>query len=274
MPTPTPPPPPAAPPKKPNNPPPPAADKKKFRVAPISGRSAEAIVIYGTGGIGKTSLATLAPSPVFVNLDRDLSKKGVNQVEGIESWQDLRAALQESSLWSGYQTVVIDTVTEAQRLAEAETLATVKHEKGHLVKSIEGYGFGKGYQHVLETFRLLLSDLDRHKAAGRHVVLVCHSTTAYAPNPSGEDFLRYEPDLYQPPKTGRIRDAVKNWCDHMVFIDYDKSVKDGKAVGAGTRTLYAQELPHFWAKSRTLRNPIVFEEGSSTLWDALFKENK
>lgn len=273
---------PAAPPKAP---PPPAAkattnastatqpnSAKRFKVSPIAGNSGEAIVLYGTGGIGKTTLASLAPGAVFLNLDNDQSKKGVNQIDGVETYQDLRDALHESSLWSGVKTIVIDTATVGQGMAEADTILNVKHDKGARITSIESYGYGKGYQYVLETFRLLLSDLDAHKREGRNVVLVCHCTTAYAPNPSGDDYLRYEPDLYQPPKTGRIRDAVKNWCDHMLFIDYDKSVKDGKATGAGTRTIYCQELPHFWAKSRTLGNPIPYEKGSALLWDELFKE--
>lgn len=226
-------------------------------------------MIYGTGGIGKTSLAALAPSPAFIDIDNGAGKVHVKGVAGIETFQDMRAALHDMSIWTPYATIVIDSGTAAQRLAEAYTIETVKHEKGHWVSSVEGYGFGKGYQFVLETYRLLLADLDAQRRKGRNVVLVCHGTTAYAPNPSGEDFLRNEPDLYQPPKTGRIRDAVKNWCDHMVFIDYDVVVTDGKAEGCGSRTIYCQEMPHYWAKSRSLEDPIVYTKGDDTFWKQL-----
>lgn len=239
---------------------------KKFTVSNVSCTNGQAIVIYGTGGVGKTSLASLAPSPIFLNLDRDESKTNIRQVNGVETFVDMRDALRDEGIWKDCKTVVVDTATQAQQLAENYTLETVPHEKGHRVSSIEGYGYGKGYQFVLETFRLLLADLDRHKRAGRNVVLVCHSTTSMAPNPEGDDYLRYEPDLYQPPKTGRIRDAVKNWCDHMLFINYDKAVKDGKAVGAGTRTIYTQELPIFWAKSRSVNKTIQYEQGSDEIW--------
>ena len=195
---------------------------------------------------------------------------GVKAVGGVECWSDLRDALHQADLWTSHETIIIDSASVAQRYAEKFTIETVKHEKGHFVKSVEGYGYGKGFQFVLETFWLLLADLDAHRRAGRNVILVCHATTSMAPNPEGEDYLRYEPDLHQPPKTGRIRDAVKNWCDHMLFISYDKVVQDGKAVGAGTRTIYPQEMPWFWAKSRTLADPIPYEKGSDEVWKQLF----
>lgn len=227
-------------------------------------------MIYGTGGIGKSSLSALAPNPLFYDFDRGAGATGVATIGGVETWTDLRDAL-HSRIVRDYATLVIDTATKVQELAQAHTFATVRHEKGNLVTSVEGYGYGKGYQHVYDTFLTLLSDLDEHARAGRNVVLVCHSVTDTAPNPEGEDYKRYEPDLQQPPKQGRLRDRIKNWCDHLLFINYDVAVNKGKAVGAGTRTIYPTEMPTYWAKSRKLRDPIPFPEGSRDLWAALFE---
>jgi hypothetical protein len=47
------------------------------------------------------------------------------------------------------------------------------------------------------------------------------------------------------------------------------TVKDGKAKGQGTRTLYSQERPTYWAKSRTLRESIDIVEGDPAVWNAL-----
>ena len=245
---------------------------KRFSVGPLSSTYGEAIVIVGTGGIGKSSLAALAPDPVFIDLEHGANKiPGVQAVDGVECWSDLRDALHQDGLWAKCKTVVIDSASVAQQYAEQEVIATITHQDhGTWVDSIEGYGYGKGFQYVLEMFRLLMGDLDVHRRAGRHVVLICHSMTTTAPNPEGEDYLRYEPDLYQPPKTGRIRDAVKNWCDHMLFINYDMAVKKGKAVGSGSRAIYPQEMPSFWAKSRTLSQPIPYEKGSNEVWKQLF----
>jgi hypothetical protein len=241
----------------------------RFSVAPATSSAGQRIVLYGCGGIGKTSLAALAPKPLFYDFDRGAGATGAPTIQAVETWQDLRDSL-HSKIVADYGSIVIDTATKAQELACAHTFANVRHEKGHLVTSVEGYGYGKGYQHVYDTFLTLLADLDEHARNGRNVILVCHAVTDTAPNPEGEDYKRYEPDLQQPPKQGRIRDRVKNWCDHLFFINYDVAVNKGKAVGAGTRTIYPVEMPTYWAKSRKLRDPMPFAEGSRDLWTALF----
>lgn len=194
-------------------------------------------------------------------------------VDGVQTWSDLRGVL-HSNLLDAYSTIVLDSCTELESLAIRHTLENVPHEKGHRVTSIEGYGFGKGYQHVYDTFLQVLSDLDEHARAGRSVVLVCHRVEDFVPNPDGEDYRCYQPGLQQPPKQGRIRDRVKNWCDHLLFVNYDTVVVEGKAKGSGSRTIYPQEMPTFWAKSRTLRNPIPYAEGSTEVWDTLFGGQK
>lgn len=229
------------------------------------------VVLYGVGGIGKTTLASLAPNPIFFDFDEGAGELGVNKVDDVSSWVALRAAL-HSDVCNRFETIVIDSATKMQELSIAHTLATIKHEKGHSVARIEDYGFGKGYQHHYDTFLPLLADLDAHARAGRNVMLVCHCVVDLAPNPEGEDFRRYEPNLQQPPKNGRIRDRVKEWCDHLLFVNYDMHIdSDGKAKGVGTRTIYPCEMPTFWAKSRILRQPMQYIEGSNDIWTVLLK---
>jgi len=190
--------------------------------------------IYGPGGIGKTTLAATAPGPVaFFDLDDSLpvllpSLAGydVRRVEGIDGWEDMRVALHGDG-WDDIRTIVIDSATKAEELALGWTLANVPHEKdGVLIRRIEDYGFGKGWQHNFETFLKPLGDLDRHVRAGRHVVLICHDCTATVPNPKGEDWLRYEPRL-QNPSSGKasIRLRVREWLDHLLYLGYDVNCK-------------------------------------------------
>ena len=177
--------------------------------------------------------------------------------------------------WEGIGTIAIDSLTKAEELAVAHTLENVPHEKGPRVKSLEDYGFGKGLQHVFDTFLPLLADLDRHCRAGRHVVLICHDCTSTVPNPAGEDWLRYEPRL-QAPKSGRasIRLRVREWADHVLFLGYDVDVNEhGKGRGAGPRTLYPSELPHCMAKSRTCAEAMAVGAGQDgkTVWERVIK---
>jgi len=236
-------------------------------VSPSTG-AGHRILLYGPGGIGKTTLAAQLPGPVvFFDLDESLGRLGVDaQTVEVRTFADLRAALAADG-WDGVRSIVIDTATRAEELAIEHTLANTLQD-GKRATSVEGYGYGKGYGYVFDTFLPLLADLDRHARAGRNVVLICHDCTATVPNPAGEDWLRYEPRL-QSPASGKasIRLRVREWADHVLFIGYDVAVdKDGKGRGAGTRTLYTSELPHCMAKSRSTQEIIPVAGDGAAVW--------
>ena len=254
---------------------------RQFAFGEVVTATAQRIGIYGPGGIGKTSLACRAPGPVAVFdfdnslpvLKPSLAGLDIKVVQDVATWTDLREAL-HSNMWSGVKTILIDSLTRAEQLGIAHTLATVKTEKGASVTSVEGYGYGKGYKHVYETMLNILGDLDQHVREGRNVVLICHDCTASVPNPEGEDYIRWEPRL-QANNNGNFRLAVKEWLDHLLCVRYDVAVnldeKDkGKASGSGTRTIYPLEQAVHMAKSRSLRSEIIFEEGKDVLWGQIF----
>lgn len=240
------------------------------------------IGVFGPGGIGKTTLAATAPGPVgFIDLDDSLpillpslGELDVRRVAGITGWQDMRDAL-HSGGWDDVHTIVIDSATKAEELALGWTLKNVRHEKdGVVIRRIEDYGFGKGYQHLYETFLQLLGDLDAHVRAGRHVVLILHDCTANVPNPKGDDYIRWEPRL-QNPSSGKasIRLRVREWLDHLLYLGYDVECSrqtGGKAQGQGSRTICPQEMPWCMAKSRSLTEQIELMQFDTTLWNKLF----
>lgn len=230
------------------------------------------ILLYGPGGIGKTTLAAALPNPAFFDLDDSLGVLGLDvPVVSAGSWDDIRAALQSTG-WDGVKSIVIDTATRAEGMAIDYTLAHTLQD-GKRATSVEGYGYGKGFGYVFDTFLPILGDLDRHARAGRNVVLICHDCTATVPNPSGDDWIRYEPRL-QSPTSGKasIRLRVREWADHVLFVGYDVAVgKDGKGKGGGTRTLYRAELPHCMAKSRTGCDPIPLGADGAAVWAEIIK---
>lgn len=240
---------------------------------------AQKIVIYGPGGIGKTELWSLLTKvgikPLCLDIGDSSKFIDVTRVpaEEIPTWEDLRAALQQESLWSGFDAVVIDDLTRAEEMAAEWVVRNIKHEKqGKPITCIEDYGFGKGFGYVYDAFLNLLGDLDSHIRNNRHVICVCHECTAPVPNPSGDDFIRYEPRL-QSPKSGKdsIRHRVKEWCDHLFFVGYDTHVnEDGKGIGGGSRTIYSNEMPTHWAKTRSMSEQITYSRGSAGLWEKLF----
>jgi len=255
--------------------PPTAPPARKVSFGKVRASAGHRVVLYGPGGIGKTTLAAQAPGPVvWFDLDDSLARlpeMREAQVVPVNSWHDIREAL-KSDGWKGVGTIVIDSITKAEEMAVSETLEFVPHEKGHKCQRLEDYGFGKGLTHVFDTFLPLLADLDQHAHAGRNIILIGHDCTSHVPNPAGEDWLRYEPRL-QSPASGKssIRLRCREWADHMLFLGYDVAVNQhGKGTGSSTRTLYPAELPHCMAKSRSTQLPIPISSGVD-VWAEVIK---
>lgn len=226
------------------------------------------IVLYGTGGIGKSELASRFPGIVFADIERSAEHMNVSRVNGIEDWADLRAWAQSPEA-AQEKAICIDSATKAEEWCAQHIIKTVPHEKGHKVDRIEDFGYGKGYSHTYEEWRRFLGDLENLSRKGVNVVMICHEQVAKVPNPTGEDFQRYQPRLQTGEKSNSLA-ATKEWADHVLFISYDVAVKDGKGRGTGTRAIYTTETPTQMAKSRTLPpEPIAFEKGSTALWDLM-----
>lgn len=215
------------------------------------------IILYGRSGIGKTTLATMVPDPVWIGLDdggrkirHPVTGKPIKYVPGIETFEDVRAALQ-SDVFDGFKSIVIDTITELQALAQYATFRRVKTERGQTVQNIEEYGFHKGYRFWYDTMRLILGDLDRHVRAGRNVILLAQRGTIKRANPGGEDFISEAPDLYHE-KNLSMLDSYLGWSDHVLRIDYSNIVVDkkGKAGSTNERAVFLRPEIHFEAKVR------------------------
>lgn len=239
--------------------------------------------IYGPGGVGKTELCALIEQigivPVFCDVE-DSSKflDVVRADPAPTTLEELRAFLHTVPAMQDVGAVVIDSATKVEEFCATWVVANVKHpEKPEkTIRGIEDYGFGKGYIFIFEAFLQILGDLDACSRAGKHVLMTMHDCTATVPNPRGEDWLRYEPRLQSPPSgKGSVRHRVKEWVDHLLYVGFDVNVdSDGKATPSAVRTIYANEQPNFWAKSRTLEGIVKYSRGSAELWEKLFNVNK
>lgn len=238
-----------------------------------------AAVIFGTGGIGKSELAAnltqLDERVLFIDTEHGSSHLDVARVEGIETYNDVRDVL-HSDLPSRFDAIVFDTLTKIQDQATEWVLQNVPHEKGLPIRSIEDYGFGKGVVHIYEAMLQILGDFDALIRQGKHVIVIAHECVEEVPNPTGENWIRYEPRLQLPKKSiaNSVRHKVKEWCEHMLYVGYDVMTKDGKGAGAGTRCIYPNERPTWWAKSRTLSQEIPYEKGSAELWRQLLNRSE
>lgn len=208
-------------------------------------QTAARVLIYGTEGIGKSTLATQFPTPLVLDTEEGTSHIDCARVS-CPAWEDvMHAIVSLGGDPQGFETVVIDTVD----WCEKGLIDHVVRKAGK--RSIEDFGFGKGYTLVAETFGKLLDGLDVLIRRGVHVVLVGHSAVKRVSPPDMSDgFDRYEMKLSK--QTGPL---VREWVDAQLFCTTQTRLVEGKdgrtkASGGKTRVMYAERSAAWDAKNR------------------------
>jgi hypothetical protein len=233
---------------------------------------------------------------VFIGLDdggrrirHPVTGEPVKRIDGIQTFADVRAALQQKGLFDGAKSVIIDTGTMLELLAMEYVIATVPLEKGGQAKRIEDYGYGKGYTHLFDAMRLVLQDLDGVARSGKNVIVLCQQCAMVVANPAGINYLENGPKLYAPGPDSKqsftVRGYACEWADHVFKVDYaaqnvvggglDRDGKEhaGKARGTTTRAVFTMPAdPSYFAKTRTLTEGVIsFEtQADDSLWQFMF----
>jgi len=200
--------------------------------------------LYGTEGIGKTTLAAQFPNPLILDTEEGSKRIDCAKVK-CSDWRSLTAALIElGGNAQGFQTVVIDSIDWAEQLAIEE----IKRTEG---KHPDDIPYGRGTGMIADKIGSLLRQLNVIAGAGVNVLLVGHSTVKRCSPPDMEEgYDRFELKLR--PKTAAI---VKEWCDALLFANYKMRIvegTDGKNRGKGgkERKIYAERCAAWDAKNR------------------------
>ena len=208
--------------------------------------------LYGIEGGGKSTYASNWPSPIFLDTEEGTHHLDVARV-AIRSWNELRAAIAEiGSKPSEFKTVVIDSADWAERLC----IDSICDE--HRKKSIEDFGYGKGFTHVAEAFSKLLTQCDALVGVGLHVVFVAHSKVVRTSPPDMTDgYDRWELKLSK-----QVAPLLKEWCDALLFCTFETRTTTGsdgrvKAVGGKKRIIHTERSASWDAKNRYGLEPII-----------------
>lgn len=203
------------------------------------------ILLHGTEGVGKSTFAAGAPSPIFVCAEDGTSQLEIARFPEPTSLREVHEALEILLTEKhDFQTLVIDTVDWLEPLVWAQVCT--EHRK----KSIEDFGYGAGYKVAFDAWRYLVARLDmlRNKR-GMHVVLVAHSWIKAFSNPEGDNYDRYELKLHT-----KAAGLLKEWSDAVLFATYEQgTVKDGskaKGISSGARIVRTERRAAFDAKNR------------------------
>ena len=140
------------------------ADIRKF-----TAQLAPRILIHGPEGVGKTTIASKFPSPIFLQTEDGCpSGMEINSFGLIDNFADLRSAIGAlASEQHHFQTVVIDSLDATEELIWRD----VCRSQGW--SSIESPGYGKGYVIVESWWLDILKGLDYLRRRRRHDSSCC-----------------------------------------------------------------------------------------------------
>ena len=216
------------------------------------------VVIYAPAGIGKSTLASQLPNPLFLDFEGGTHQLDVSRLEpqSIAEFEKIVKELCRDR--QGFETVVIDTV---DWLEEAAVRQVVVDADSDNVKTIEDFGFGKGWLVLNNKMTTITQLFDRLIDAGMHVVCLAHAAVRKFEDPKQScSYDRYELKMYKDrPGAKGSAALIKEWADALLFGSFEDRVKAptmdggrGKAVaGSGReRALYCAHSAAWDAKNR------------------------
>jgi hypothetical protein len=222
-------------------------------------REPDKILLIGVEGIGKSTWSANAPDPIFISLESGLAEldaKAFSEPENfLEVLDQIDVLINDDH---GFRTLAVDTIDALEPLIWRYVCDRDS------VDSIEkvGGGYGKGYVAALDQWRVFLDRLDQlWQKRGMEIHLLAHASINTFQNPSGPDYMRYEPAIH---KKGAAP-LVKQWAKTVLFATYEEWVADAqkgdvikgvatnkrvKGMATGARIIHTQRTAAWDAKNR------------------------
>lgn len=230
-------------------------------IKPGGTRKPPRLLIYGPGGIGKTTLGATAPSPIFIRTEDGLDTLQVpaftyDRAEG-EAPNPVATTFSEVLESMGvlytekhdYKTAVFDSIDWLEPLIWADVC------RENNIKSIEGLDFGKGYTAALNKWRAFIDGINLLRDdRGMAIVMIGHALIKRFDAPDTDSYDQYQLKLHKAAAALIFEhcDAVlfANWRTTTVTSDAGFGKKKKRGQGGGERVMYTEERPAFLAKNR------------------------
>src|SRR5262249_11241867 len=178
-------------------------------------------LIHGLEGVGKTTLATAFPAPIFLQCEDGtpggLELASFGALENLGAVREAIAALGNEP--HGYRTAVLDSIDALEALI---WLAVCRE---HGWASIEAPGYGKGYVQADATWRDLLAGFAwLRRTRNMIMVLIAHSAVETINDPRAPSYTAYQLRVHR-----RARGLLQDWADVIGFLAPDITVKNEDA---------------------------------------------
>lgn len=153
------------------------------------------IVLYGTPGTGKTSVATTAYNPLLIDTDRGYDR-AVQRCDTLiaNKWEDITA---EYETMKSYSTIICDTAKAC--LDDYLMNFAVKNNYKLLTNTLKRFG------QIAEDFKLFVNQL---RSNGSDIIFICHDKEV-----AEGDIIKHSPDC-----TGQSKDLLLRIADQVGYI--------------------------------------------------------
>lgn len=254
----------------------------KFTIDCEQSKTPPRYIIYGVGSVGKTTLATSSPRPLFLCMEdgaREFKVPRVRFDDAAKRYYPLRYEEVIETLGEiakgdigDRETLVLDGIHALDVLIQDYVL-----RQNPKWKSIQTAGFGVGEAEVLNMWRPIIARLDEiNTRKGVRIVLTGHQQIIKFKNPEGAEFDRYDLLVTKHPK-GDVAAFLYGWAEVFAFARFEVLTQEiGKrtvAVSAQSeRVLQLAWTNAYQAKCR-LGGPdtvALSESGVPRSWDEVF----
>jgi len=210
--------------------------------------------LYGTQGIGKSTFGASAPGSIFLPTEDGLADIDCARFPLLRSVPEVLDAI--SSLYTEdheFRSVVVDSLDWLEPLIWQHVVET--HGAARGCKSIEDFGYGKGYLLATDTWRQIIEGLAALRRDRKmHIILLAHAMIQRFEDPTTASYDRYMPRLHKGAAA-----LVQEACDEVLFARYRVYVREeakgfggkaAKGAGHGERIVCTEERPSHAAKNR------------------------
>jgi energy-coupling factor transporter ATP-binding protein EcfA2 len=220
-----------------------AAIRKKAKLKP------PIMVLYGPGGIGKTTFAASMGNTIIVQSEDGIGKIECDHFPVAKDWNSFINNLNELLTEDHeYKVVCIDSLDWCETLLWEH----VCEENGWA--QIDTPAYGKGYVAALNGWKEYVEILNRLRdEKGMSVLQIAHNQIKRYEDPSQEPHDRHEIKLHR-----KAADLIVEHSDAVFFCNYKLGTVQVKGKGggmttktiAGDRKIFTEQAPGYLAKNR------------------------
>lgn len=224
-------------------------------------------LLYGPPGIGKTTLAARAQSPLIFNIENGLRGIDLKQLEcsttnHLRNYSEIKTFSKKFGEQQKFETIVYDSLSKLQELMIQSICAEANKS------TLAEFGYGAGYQRFSQEVSTLCMIFDDLKSRGKNVILIAHEMIESVQDPEAEQFDRFNCSLDK-----RVGERIRANVDHIFHMHHEKTVNADRKQAKLNRVML-QTRPSGGVIAKTRGNNEKFietrnDETDRQIWGGL-----